>query len=349
MRADVRRDLAGLQHLRRQQPLHRARSHCPPGNPSTYKAAYKVSYNRPFHTAEDDGGRSWLFTGGEYPMIRFLERNGYDVELHLERRRRRPRHRCCATTSCSSPAATTSTGRPRSAPSMEQARDAGVNLAFFSGNEGFWKTRWEPSTSTAPPEPDARLLQGHPLHRAAGSGRRGPAPGATRASRPRRRDITPENALTGQSLPGQLRHVARSRCRTPSAQLRMWRNTAPRACRRPEPDARARHARLRVGRGRRQRLPAGRGRSSCPRRPPAASRSFTDYGSTTTRPDRDPQHDDVQGRQRRARVQRGHRAVGLGSRRLEPGGNPGRPQHAAGDGEPVRRPRRPARTRCSRT
>ena len=33
-----------------------------------------------------------------------------------------------------------------------KARDAGVNLAFFSGNEVFWKTRWEPSidgTNTA--------------------------------------------------------------------------------------------------------------------------------------------------------------------------------------------------------
>ena len=28
---------------------------------------------------------------------------------------------------------------------VEAARDAGVHLAFFSGNEIFWKTRWEPS------------------------------------------------------------------------------------------------------------------------------------------------------------------------------------------------------------
>src|SRR5204863_9576685 len=28
---------------------------------------------------------------------------------------------------------------------VEAARNAGVNLAFFSGNEGFWKTRWETS------------------------------------------------------------------------------------------------------------------------------------------------------------------------------------------------------------
>src|SRR5437763_17118666 len=28
---------------------------------------------------------------------------------------------------------------------VEAARAAGVNLAFFSGNESFWKTRWESS------------------------------------------------------------------------------------------------------------------------------------------------------------------------------------------------------------
>ena len=28
---------------------------------------------------------------------------------------------------------------------MEAARDAGINVAFFSGNESFWKTRWESS------------------------------------------------------------------------------------------------------------------------------------------------------------------------------------------------------------
>src|SRR5205809_5348867 len=28
---------------------------------------------------------------------------------------------------------------------VEAARDSGVNLAFFSGNEVFWKTRWENS------------------------------------------------------------------------------------------------------------------------------------------------------------------------------------------------------------
>src|SRR6185436_12504487 len=33
---------------------------------------------------------------------------------------------------------------------VEAARDAGVNLAFFSGNEVYWKTRYEPSLGSSP-------------------------------------------------------------------------------------------------------------------------------------------------------------------------------------------------------
>ena len=40
--------------------------------------AYKVSYNRPFNTRGNQNGRDFLFSN-EYPMIRFLEQNGYDV------------------------------------------------------------------------------------------------------------------------------------------------------------------------------------------------------------------------------------------------------------------------------
>ncbi len=51
---------------------------CPPGSPQGYQGAFAVSYNRPWHTALDDGGESWLFNA-EFPMIEFLEKNGYDV------------------------------------------------------------------------------------------------------------------------------------------------------------------------------------------------------------------------------------------------------------------------------
>ena len=50
-----------------------------------------------------------------------------------------------SSTTSSCPPATMSIGRPGSAPTSTAARDAGVNLAFFSSNEIYWKTRWEPS------------------------------------------------------------------------------------------------------------------------------------------------------------------------------------------------------------
>nr|WP_051973007.1 N,N-dimethylformamidase beta subunit family domain-containing protein [Cryobacterium sp. MLB-32] len=49
---------------------------CPPGNPLTYKAAFKVSYNRPFTPSVQ--GPNWIMDT-EYPLIRFLEANAYDV------------------------------------------------------------------------------------------------------------------------------------------------------------------------------------------------------------------------------------------------------------------------------
>lgn len=112
--------------------------------------AYKVSYNRPFNTRGLVNGRDFLFAN-EYPMIRFLESNGYDVsyvsglDTHLD------------------PALITkhkaflSVGHDEywseaQRDHVQAARDAGTNLAFFSGNEVYWKTRWEASqdgTNTA--------------------------------------------------------------------------------------------------------------------------------------------------------------------------------------------------------
>jgi hypothetical protein len=77
-------------------------------------------------------------------MIRFLERNGYDVssttDLDADRYGALIRnHRIFM-----------STGHDEywssaERTNVEAARDAGVNLAFFSGNEVYWKTRWEAS------------------------------------------------------------------------------------------------------------------------------------------------------------------------------------------------------------
>ncbi len=106
--------------------------------------ALKVSYNRPFDTRGFGAeAATWVF-GAEYPMVRFLEANGYDVTYFTGIDAARngnliTNHKIYMTT-----------GHDEywSGPhrvNVEAARDAGVNMAFFSGNEVFWKTRLEPS------------------------------------------------------------------------------------------------------------------------------------------------------------------------------------------------------------
>ena len=104
--------------------------------------AYKVSYNRPF-TTRGTGAEDFVFNA-EYPMVRFLEANGYDVSYFsgadTDRRGALLRNH---KTFVSVGHDEYWSGTQRA--NVEAARDAGVNLAFFSGNEVFWKTRWENS------------------------------------------------------------------------------------------------------------------------------------------------------------------------------------------------------------
>ena len=106
--------------------------------------AYKVSYNRPSDTRTfASEAATWVF-GEEYPMIRWLEANAYDVSYFTGVDAARNgnlilNHKIYLSIGhdeyWSGPQRT----------NVEAARDAGVNLAFFSGNEVFWKTRWENS------------------------------------------------------------------------------------------------------------------------------------------------------------------------------------------------------------
>jgi Domain of unknown function (DUF4082)/Bacterial Ig-like domain/Bacterial Ig domain len=105
--------------------------------------AYKVSYNRPFNTRVVDGGQDWVFNS-EYPMVRWLESNGYDVSYFSGIDSDRfgsliQQHRVFMSVGHDE----YWSGAQRA--NVEAARNAGVNLAFFSGNEVFWKTRWENS------------------------------------------------------------------------------------------------------------------------------------------------------------------------------------------------------------
>jgi hypothetical protein len=120
--------------------LYSCTSPCPPGSPNGYKGAFSVSYNRPFDgTITQDAGRSYLFYA-EYQMIRFIERNGYDAsytsQVDADANAALLRNRKLIISSGHDEY--WSAGERAN---VEAARDAGVNLAFFSGNEVFWKTR----------------------------------------------------------------------------------------------------------------------------------------------------------------------------------------------------------------
>jgi hypothetical protein len=107
-----------------------------------HSRAYKVSYNRPL-TTRGTSPEDAVFNA-EYPMVRFLEANGYDVSYISGVDADRSgalllNHKTIL-----------SVGHDEywsadQRANFEAARAAGVSLAFFSGNEVFWKTRWENS------------------------------------------------------------------------------------------------------------------------------------------------------------------------------------------------------------
>jgi len=104
---------------------------------------FKVSYNRPFATRAVEQGVTWVFNA-EYPMVRWLEANGYDVSYFTGVDSARYgnlllNHKVFMSVGHDEYWA----GVQRT--NVEAARNAGVNLAFFSGNTMFWKTRWESS------------------------------------------------------------------------------------------------------------------------------------------------------------------------------------------------------------
>ncbi len=109
--------------------------------------AVKVSYNRPFVTRDGGGGggpsEDWLFNA-EYPMLRWIEANGYDVSYTTDvdgdrRGNLIKNHKVFLSVGHDE----YWSGAHRS--NVTAARNAGTHLAFFSGNEIYWKTRWENS------------------------------------------------------------------------------------------------------------------------------------------------------------------------------------------------------------
>jgi hypothetical protein len=105
-----------------------------------------VSYNRPITTRTDpDNATPWNFVfGAEFPAIMWLEANGYDVSY------------IAGVDTARSPETLLdhkvylSVGHDEywsqeQRDAVEAARDSGVNLSFWSGNDVYWRSRWENS------------------------------------------------------------------------------------------------------------------------------------------------------------------------------------------------------------
>jgi len=185
--------------------------------------AYKVSYNRPFLTR----GRTpfnWFFES-EYPMIRWLEANGYDVTyfsgVDTDRYGALIRqHRVFLSVGHDEYWSGNQRGN------VEAARSAGVNLAFFSGNEVFWKTRWENSRDGSN-TPFRTLVCYKETHANAKIDPSGIWTGTWRDSRfsPPADGGRPENGLTGTLF--MVNGTSFHSIKVPAAygNMRFWRNT----------------------------------------------------------------------------------------------------------------------------
>jgi len=181
--------------------------------------AAKVSYNRPFTTREYSP-EDWVFNA-EYPMVRWLERNGYDVSYTTGVDTDRDgaailRHKTFLSVGHDE----YWSGTQRA--NVEAARDAGVNLAFFSGNEVFWKTRWEDNHRTLVSYKETHANQKLDTSTSEWTGTwRDPRPFNPQGGRP-------ENALTGTLFTVNSGTPAPAAIEVPAedGKLRLWRGTA---------------------------------------------------------------------------------------------------------------------------
>lgn len=111
---------------------------------STGAPATKVSFDRPYALAS---GPADFLLHWEYPMVRFLEREGYDVTYatNIDTHARPSMLRRVK--------AFLSVGHDEywsweMRASVEAARDGGVDLAFFSANDCYWQIRLEDELHT---------------------------------------------------------------------------------------------------------------------------------------------------------------------------------------------------------
>jgi hypothetical protein len=121
--------------------------------------AFAVSYNRPLITTGPAAGQQDSLFGAEYAGISWLEQNGYNVSYiaGVDADRLGVNALLGHKVYLSVGHDEYWSGNQRA--NVTAARDAGVNLAFLSGNEVYWKTRYAASTVSTDGSPtDYRTL-----------------------------------------------------------------------------------------------------------------------------------------------------------------------------------------------
>ena len=132
---DLRHDLAGLQHLRRLELLPGRRQR------ARLQGQLQPAGRAPAAATE----RPRLLLRQRVPDGPLHGAQRLRRQLHRRRRHRSSRRAARRTTRSSCRSATTSTGAGRSGPTSRPRATPGVNLQFLSGNEVYWRTRYEPS------------------------------------------------------------------------------------------------------------------------------------------------------------------------------------------------------------
>ncbi|MBR0670174.1 DUF4082 domain-containing protein [Neoroseomonas soli] len=201
-----------------------------PGGDSAPGRAYAVSYNRPITTRYPGGGylagpQDFIF-GVEHSAVRWLEMNGYDVSYiaGVDTARNGAGlldHKIFLSVGHDE----YWSGDQRA--NVEAARNAGVNLAFLSGNAMYWKTRWEGSIDGS--NTDYRTLVSYKETRAGAKiDPSGEWTGTWRdlSYDPSLGGQTPENALQGTMFQVDSYRLDSITIPYAMTQLRFWRNTA---------------------------------------------------------------------------------------------------------------------------
>ncbi|MGI5506383.1 DUF4082 domain-containing protein [Lentzea sp. CA-135723] len=184
-------------------------------------SSYKVSYNRPY--TGGDGDENFIFNA-EYPMLKFLEANGYDVTYTTEVDTAR-RGELIKNHKVFMPVGHPEYWSNEQRANVEAARDAGVHLAFLTGNEIFWKHRWEKSIDSG--QTDWRTIACFKETKGAQDDGLNDWTGTWRDPRysPPQDGGRPENALLGNLFTVNGRRDDAMQVPAAYGKMRLWRNT----------------------------------------------------------------------------------------------------------------------------